>query len=409
MKVIRPNTKILNKLAERNLQVKKKTQNVVAKIIEGVRLRGDSALVEYTKKFDRVKLSPRELRVTEREISAAFGELDSSFIISLKSAMDNVFSFYKQQLPKNFKFQKEDGEVIEERFLPIKRVGIYVPAGKNPLLSSVYMTVIPAIVAGVEEIVICSPPSKEGRLNPYILATTSLLKIKEIYKIGGAQAIAALALGTETIRKVDKIVGPGNKYVTEAKRQTFGLVGIDMLAGPSEVVIVAGRNSNPNYILKDLEAQTEHPQGLGIVISLSRTLTRQLKTFNLPSSYIVEVKNLEEAAEVVNKLGPEHLELMLKQPYTFMKMIKNAGAIFIGDYSPVAIGDYISGPSHVLPTQGTSRFFSGLSVYDFLRRVHIINSTKKSLAKSLKPLERIANLENMPRHIESIRVRLGNI
>ena len=407
MKVIRANSKNFQKLVERNCITKKRVSKKVSEIIETVRTRRSQAVVEYTKKFDRVKMTTKDLRVSEREINASFGGLDSSLILALKTAMDNVFRFYRKQVPKNFKLKSEEGLKVEEKFVPIERVGIYIPGGQAPLVSSVYMCAIPAIIAGVKEIVLASPPDRNGFLNPYILATASILRIKEIYKMGGAQAIAALSLGTETILKVDKVVGPGNEYVTEAKRQLFGVTGVDLLAGPSEVVIVAGRKANIQYIVKDLEAQTEHRKGLGVVITLSKSLFKQLKKCNIPGAYLIGVNNLDEAADLVNKLAPEHLELMLRASGKFIKKVKHSGAIFVGDYSPVVLGDYIAGPSHVLPTGATSRFFSGLSVHDFFKRIHIVSYSKKALVRDFEALEKIASLENMKKHIESVRARLS--
>jgi len=408
MKVIKPDRESIEKFINRIRSAKRRVSRIVTKIIEDVRLRGDNALVEYTKKFDKVKLKPKEFRVTEAEINSAFNELDSSLIYALKKAIDNVFDFYKRERPRSFRIKRDDGRIIEEVFLPIERVGIYIPAGQSPLVSSVYMCAIPAIVAGVKEIVLVSPPNSQGFINPYILAVASLLRIKEIYKIGGAQAIAALAYGTNIIKKVDKIIGPGNEYVTEAKRQVFGVVGIDMLAGNSEVMIVAGKDSNLSYIIRDLEAQTEHRGGIGVVVVLSKDLFKQILRYNLPNTYIILADNLSNAAEIVNIVCPEHLEIMLKQPRKFIKKIRHSGAIFIGDYSPVALGDYIAGPSHVLPTGGTARFFSGLSVSDFLRKVHIVNFSKKALIKEKESLERIASIEGMKKHIESIDIRVSS-
>ncbi|MFC1514387.1 histidinol dehydrogenase [Candidatus Omnitrophota bacterium] len=406
MKVVKPNSKDFKKLILRNGTINRRIAVTVAQIVDDVRLRGDSALADYTKKFDKVKIQPRDLRVSEREINSSFQNLDSSIILALKAAMDNVTKFYRRQMPKNFKLKTGDGRRVEERFIPIERVGIYIPGGQAPLVSSVYMCAIPAIVSGVKEIVLVSPPDASGYINPYILATASLLKIKEVYKVGGAQAIAALAQGTDSIPKVDKIVGPGNEYVTEAKRQLFGIVGIDMLAGPSEVVIVAGRKANGEYIIKDLEAQTEHRSGLGVVITLSKALFKQLRKVNIPKAYLVQAKNLDEAAALVNRIAPEHLEVMLSSSAKFIKKLTHAGAVFIGDYTPVPLGDYIAGPSHVLPTGTTARFFSGLSVYDFLKRTHIISYSKKTLIRDFEALEKIASLEGMKKHIESVRVRI---
>ena len=404
MRVVR-NLESLEKLLLRKRVRKNKVYEKVSKIIKGVRDNGDSALVEYTKKFDKVKISAWELKISESEISAAFNELDSSLITAFKLAIDNVTKFYKGQVPKTIRLKEDSGKTLVSRFIPLERVGVYVPAGTAPLVSSVYMAVIPALVAGVKEVVLVSPPGKDGNINPFILAVGSLLKIKEIYRLGGAQAIAALACGTKTIRKVDKIIGPGNEFVTEAKRQLFGEVDIDMLAGPSEVVILASKDANVEHIISDLEAQIEHYNGLGILVTNSRKIIRDIRKKKIPG-LALRVRNLDEGCRVVNCISPEHLEILTKKPSSLLKKIRNAGAIFLGDYTPVALGDYTAGPSHVLPTGGSSRFFSCLSVRSFLKESHIINYTKKALQEEEQVLEKIANLEGMVKHIESVKKRL---
>ncbi len=405
MRVVR-NLESLEKLLLKKRVRKNKIHEKVSKIIKGVHDNGDSALVEYTKKFDKVKISARELKISESEISAAFNELDSSLISAFKLAIDNVTKFYRSQVPKTIRLKEDSGKTLISRYVPLERVGVYVPAGTAPLVSSVYMAVIPALVAGVKEVVLVSPPGKDRNINPFILALASLLKIKEIYRLGGAQAIAALAYGTKTIRKVDKIVGPGNEFVTDAKRQLFGEVGIDMLAGPSEVVILASKDANLEHIMSDLEAQIEHYNGLGILLTNSRKIIREVRKKKIPG-LALRVRNLDEGCRVVNCISPEHLEILTKKPSSLLKKIRNVGAIFLGDYTPVALGDYTAGPSHVLPTGGSSRFFSCLSVRSFLKESHIINYTKKALQEEEQVLEKIANLEGMAKHIESVKKRLA--
>jgi len=283
-----------------------------------------------------------------------------------KLAIDNVTKFYKGQVPKTVRIKEDNGKTLVSRYVPLERVGVYVPAGTAPLVSSVYMAVIPALVAGVKEIVLVSPPGKDSNINPFILALSSLLKIKEIYRLGGAQAIAALACGTKTIKKVDKIVGPGNEFVTEAKRQLFGEVDIDMLAGPSEVVILASKDANVEYIVADLEAQIEHHNGLGILVTNSRKIIRDVRKKKVPG-LALRVRNLDQGCRAVNRIAPEHLEILTKKPSSLVKKIRNAGAIFLGDYTPVALGDYVAGPSHVLPTGGSSRFFLVFQLSLFLK------------------------------------------
>ncbi|MFH0772287.1 MAG: histidinol dehydrogenase [Candidatus Omnitrophota bacterium] len=406
MKVVRLYGKEFEKLCNRHSNRKKRISETVSRIIEDVRLNGDDALIKYTRKFDKVKLTPKQLRVTESETSAAYQDIDSEFISELKNIIENVTKFYRKQMQikKPWRVVNEDGAIVGEKYEPIERVGIYVPAGTAPLISTVYMTVLPARVAGVRSIVLITPPNKYHSVDPYILAVANLLKVDEIYKAGGAQAIAALAHGTKTIPKVDKIVGPGNDYVTEAKRQVFGYVDIDMIAGPSEVVIIANKSTNPLFALKDLEAQSEHAGGLSILVTTSKPLAKTFKK-QIAKGYIVIVKNVDEACEVVNRLAPEHLQIMVKNPQKYLKKIKNAGAIFLGQYTPAVVGDYIAGPSHVLPTGGTARFFSGLGVEAFMKSSHIVSYSRKALEKAKKSIEKISKMEGLSRHFESINAR----
>jgi histidinol dehydrogenase len=395
----------LEKILDKKRNQKKRVEEKVSKIIKNVKEKGDEALIAYTKSFDKVKLTVKELKVAETEISAAFNELNSSIIGSIKLAIDNVSKFYKAHVPRPTKIKEENGKILRTQYVPVERVGIYIPAGQSPLVSSVYMCAIPAVVAGVKEIVMVSPPNKYKTINPFILAVASMLKIKEIYKVGGAQAIAALSTGTKTIKKVDKIVGPGNEFVTEAKRQVFGRVDLDMLAGPSEVAIIASKDANLEYIIADLEAQIEHRKGIGIVITNSKKIAKELRRKRL-DGFVVRVRNLDQACSVVNTIAPEHLEIITKKPGELLKKIKNAGAIFLGENTPVALGDYVAGPSHVLPTNRTARFFSGLSLHNFLKEIHVISYSKKALIEEFNALEKIASLEGMPKHIESVKKRI---
>ena len=294
--------------------------------------------------------------------------------------------------------------LLGEKITPLDKVGVYVPSGTVPLVSSVYMTVIPAKMAGVNKIVMVTPPNEYKSVDPHMLVVADLLKVDEIYKVGGAQAIGALAFGTKSIPRVDKIVGPGNAYVTEAKRQVFGYCDIDMLAGPTEVVVIANQLSNVNFIKADLEAQAEHFMGLSILITNSRKLVKTLKKENI-NGYIIQVKNMDEAAEVSNMIAPEHLQILTNNPKRIVKKITNAGAIFLGPYTPVAVGDYVAGPSHVLPTGGSARFFSGLGVSDFYKSSHILSYTKKALEKIREPLEKVAGIEKLTKHLDSVKVR----
>lgn len=407
MRIIKPTSKELEKLSFRFFNQKKRIKNTVSKIIDDIRLNGDEALIKYTKRFEKVNLKPRQFKVTEAEISAAFGNIPADFVSGLKVIIENINKFYRKQLRHSWKIKDSDGAFVGEKFDSIDRVGIYIPAGTAPLVSCVYMTVLPAKIAGVKEIVLVSPPDEDGNINPYILAVASLLKVNEIYKIGGAQAIAALAFGTKTIPKLDKIIGPGNAYVTEAKRQVFGFVDIDMVAGPSEVVIIANRYSDQKFVLSDLLAQKEHTGGQAILITPSKKLAKFIKS-QIPENNcgcIVLVKNIKEAVETNNKIAPEHTELLVNNPKKLLKDIKNTGVVFLGPYSPVAVGDYVAGPSHVLPTAGTARFFSGLSIWDFIRSTHFISYNKKSLENVKEIIEKICKIEGLNKHWESVKAR----
>jgi histidinol dehydrogenase len=405
MKIIALNSKCFQQIVDRNIHYRKKSiEDKVKKIIEDVRLNGDEAVLRYTKRFDNVKLTARQMRVTETEISSAYQNITSDFITDLKVVINNVSNFYKKQLQKPCRVKDADGVLLKENIVPLESVGIYVPAGTAPLVSTVYMTVIPAKVAGVKRIVIATPPDKNGHINPHILAVANLLKVDEIYKMGGAQAVAAMAIGTKTIDRVDKIAGPGNMYVTEAKRQLFGYVDIDMLAGPSELVIIANRHSNPKFVVADLEGQIEHVGGMAILVTTSKQLLKQLRK-QVPEAYGIFAKNIDEAVNIANKLAPEHLQILTTNASVIAKNIKNAGAIFLGPYSPTALGDYAAGPSHVLPTLGSARFFSGLCLSDFQKKSHIISYSKRALERVRQPIEKISTLEGLVKHCESIKVR----
>lgn len=405
MKLLKLNSKNIETLYNRYMYHRRpSTIERVQKIIEDVRLNGDDAVLKYTRRFDKVKLAAKDLRVSECEISSAFQNISPEFVATLKLAINNVSMFYKKQVKKPTSIKTEDGIVLKEEYKPLDTVGFYIPAGTAPLVSSVYMTVIPATIAGVRRIVIVTPPGKDGRVNPHILAVANLLNVDEVYKAGGAQAVAALAFGTKTIPRVDKIVGPGNAYVTEAKRQLFGYVDIDMLAGPTELVIIANRYSNPDYVVADFESQLEHAGGLSILISTSKQLIRQVRNRVL-GGYVIYAKNTEEACEIANRIAPEHLQILTSNPASIARMIHNAGAVFLGDYSPVPLGDYMAGPSHVLPTLGTARFSSGLCLGDFLKTSHVISYSRKALEKVRAPLEKIALVEGLVKHAESVNIR----
>jgi len=405
MKVLKQTGQGIDKLYNRHMYARKQhVEEKVRKIVDDVRLNGDTAVIKYTRKFDRTKLPIKNLRVPEAEISGAFQNITSEFITHLKFIINNVSTYYRKQLKKPGRVMNHEGVLLKEEIKPLDSVGIYIPAGTAPLVSSVYMTAVPAIVAGVKRIVIATPPNKDGQVNPYILAVANLLKVNEIYKMGGAQAIAALAYGTKTIPKVDKIIGPGNMFVTEAKRQLFGVVDIDMLAGPTELVVIANRYSNMEFVAADLEAQMEHIGGLSILITTSKQLVKYVRT-RVQNGYAIFVKNMDEAVEIANKLAPEHLQILTNNPASIAKKVRHAGAVFLGPYSPTALGDYAAGPSHVLPTLGTAKFFSGLCLSDFTKTSHIISYSKKALERVREPINTVANLEGLVKHADSINVR----
>jgi histidinol dehydrogenase len=404
MKILKLSSKEIQELFERYYTNKKRIEEKVRRIIADVRNEGDKAILKYTRRFDKVKFTPRDLKVSVNEINGSFQNIDTAFIASLKNIIENIQRYYKKELPKSWRLKYDDGAELGEIFRPIESVGIYVPAGTVPLVSSVYMSVVPAKMAGVKKIVIATPPNKHGDVDPHILAVANLLKVDEIYKVGGAQAISALAFGTKTIPKVDKIVGPGNEYVTEAKRQVFGFVDIDMLAGPSEVVILANQFSDKAYVVQDLMAQAEHVKGLAVLVTTSKKFAKTMKDEDV-KGYIVLTKNIDQAVEVINRIAPEHLEILIKRPKRILKKIQNAGAIFTGPYSPVCIGDYVAGPSHILPTGGTARFFSGLGARSFLKSIHTISYSKKALEKEKASVEKMTKIEGLQKHLESYKVR----
>ena len=405
MRSIKVGSKTFEGLVNRRDQGRVRLQMTVSKIVEGVRAHGDAAVLRYTRKFDKVAMKAKDLRVTEAEISGAYQDIKPEMVKTLKEIIRNVKEFYANQMPKSWTVKYDSGVELGEKFSPIEKVGVYVPSGTAPLVSSVYMTVIPAMIAGVKRIIMVSPPNQHKSIDPHILVVANLLKVDEIYKVGGAQAIASMALGTKTIPRVDKIVGPGNEYVTEAKRQVFGNCDIDMLAGPSEVLIIANQHVNIDYLKKDLMAQAEHHKGLAVLVTPSRKVFNALHKDPDIRGYIIKVSNLEEAAHVSNMIAPEHLQLMVKSPNRVMKYIANAGAIFCGQYTPVAIGDYVAGPSHVLPTGGTARYSSGLNLRSFFKSSHIISYSKKAVCTAAPWVRELTALEKLERHWESVRVR----
>lgn len=395
--------------------------DAVLGIIRKVREKQDKALYEYTKQFDGVTLD--DLVVSEKEFREAKQFTTPEFLTALKQAAKNIRAYHNEQKEKSWLVEQDNGIMLGQKITPIDRVGVYVPGGKAGYPSTVLMTVIPAQLAGVKEIVITTPPGKDGKVNPYVLLAAELLGIKKIYKIGGAQAIAALAYGTETVKKVDKIVGPGNAYVARAKKWVYGTVGIDMIAGPSEICIIADEKANPRYVAADLLSQAEHDESArAICITTSEQLADSiqeeivLQTSRLERKEIIDasieangriiiVDSLESAAQVANIIAAEHLELMVEHPTELLPQIKHAGAIFLGSYSPEPLGDYFAGPNHTLPTSGTARFASGLGVYDFLKKSTIISYPRQALEDVSDQIITLANVEGLTAHANAIQIR----
>lgn len=373
-------------------------------IIEDVHRDGDRAVLKYAGRFDKVSLKASELRVSREEIREASQKIDKGLAKIINSVRKNIVRFHKRERRKSW-ILREGGLTLGQSYQPLRRVGLYVPGGTAPLLSSLLMTAVPARVAGVKDIVMVSPPGRDGRIHPHLLAAAHLLRIDEIYRIGGAQAIAALAWGTETVPRVDKVIGPGNRYVISALRQVFGAVGVGVLPGPSEVVILADGGAKASFVIADLKAQAEHEMGLAVLLTTSLRLAGKVEK-EVRDAYIIVTKSLKEAGQLINKIAPEHLEIMVKNPQGILKRITSSGTIFLGPWTPTAVGDYVAGPSHVLPTGGTARFSSGLAVDDFRRRTNIISYNRKQLKKAINPITRLAEIEGMPAHADSINVRL---
>ncbi len=385
----------------------KEVAKKVNRILQEVRIRGDAALRRYTREFDRVDLPLKKLRVSEGDINRAFEKIDFQFVPLLKQIAENVKGYYQKELRKSFQVNGKDGIRLAKRYHPLRRVGVYIPGGTAPLVSTVYMTVIPAKAAGVKEIVIATPPNRDtGEIDPHILVVANLLGVNEIYRVGGAQAIGALAFGTRTIERVEKIVGPGNPYVTEAKRQVFGFVDVDMVAGPSEVAIIADAEADPDYITCDLLAQSEHFGGTAYLITNSKKLAESLR-HRVDKGVIILVKSLTEACQAADEIAPEHLEIMTQKPNRLLNQISNAGAIFLGPYTPAVIGDYVAGPSHVLPTGGTARYFSPLGAATFIKSSQVISYSKEALEKVREPIRKLTEIEGMVLHRISIEARFA--
>lgn len=398
-------------------------ESAVAEIIETVKKGGDEALFSYTEKFDHCKMDAAHIRVTREEIDEAYQKVDADFVEVMKKSAANIRAFHEKQLRNSWFYPKPDGTILGMKILPIAIAGVYVPGGKAAYPSSVLMNVLPAKVAGVERIIMTTPPGADGKVNPGTLVAAHIAGVDEIYKVGGAQAIAAMAFGTQSIPKVDKITGPGNIFVALAKKACFGYVSIDSIAGPSEILVIADETANPRYVAADLLSQAEHDElASAILITTSKTLADQVSVevdrfvANLSRREIIEkslnnygyillVDSLDEAADTANEIASEHLEILTKDPFAMMTKIRNAGAIFLGEYSSEPLGDYFAGPNHVLPTNGTARFFSPLNVDDFLKKTSIISYSRPALEKIHQDIECFAENEGLTAHANSIRVR----
>ncbi len=414
---------VLKRIINRGETATEEVAVAVKEVVERVRKEGDPAVLEYTEKFDKARLALKDIRVSAEEIKDAYSKVEAKKVDALKLAARNIRAFHEKQKLSSWVSQEADGVILGQLARPIRSAGIYVPGGKACYPSSVLMNAIPAKVAGVEQLVMCSP-APGGNLNPYILVAADLAGVSEIYKIGGAQAVAAMAYGTATIPKVDKIVGPGNIYVATAKRYVFGQVDIDMIAGPSEILVIADDSANPEFVASDLLSQAEHDElASSILVTTSREQAEKIdaeverQLANLAKKEIarkaldrfgaiVLVETLKEAADVSNSIAPEHLELAVEKPFELLGLIKNAGAIFLGHYTPEPVGDYIAGPNHVLPTGGTARFFSPLCTDDFMKKSSLIFYTKEGLDKVGEAVMQIADVEGLEAHGNTIRVRM---
>jgi histidinol dehydrogenase len=413
------------RLMNRSVSFDTRLMNEVLSIVEDVRTRGDIALIEYTAKFDGVKLRPDEVRVDEAALNRSADRVGLKVLEALRKSIENVRAFHQHQVQKSWKISPDVDIILGQRVEAIESAGLYVPGGTASYPSSVVMNVVPAQIAGVNRIVVVTPP-KTISAQPAVAAVLRELEVKEIYSIGGAQAIAGLAYGTQTITRVDKITGPGNKYVAAAKKLVFGVVGIDSIAGPSEVVVVADDSARSDFIAADLLAQAEHAEDAAAVLittstslaqSVREEISRQLQT--LPrhemalkslNNYgaILIVETLEEACQLVNDLAPEHVQLMTREDEQIAQLIRHAGAIFLGSYTPEALGDYFAGPNHVLPTGGTSRFSSALGVYDFLKRTSVIRYSKEAMQKAADSVATLAEVEGLHAHSRSALMRINS-
>ena len=417
---------LLEQLIKRSPQSYGQYEQTVNEIIENVKANRDKALFDYTMKFDQCTITAETIQVTREEIEEAYTKVNPDLVEVMKKSAANITKFHQKQLHNSWIAPEEDGTILGQKILPIEISGVYVPGGKAAYPSSVLMNVLPAKVAGVKRIIMTTPPGKDGKVNPGTLVAADIAGVNEIYKVGGAQAIAAMAFGTESIPKVDKITGPGNIFVALAKKACFGFVSIDSIAGPSEILVLADETANPRYVAADLLSQAEHDElASAILITTSRELAEKVSvevenfTKELSREQIIRssldnygnifvAETMDEAIAAANEIASEHLEILTVNPFETMTKIKNAGAIFLGEYSSEPLGDYFAGPNHILPTNGTARFFSPLNVDDFMKKTSIISYSKDALKKVHKDIELFAKEEGLTAHANSIKVRFEN-
>ena len=415
-------------IVNRGLDFRKKDVHAVTRILEDVKKNGDRALIKYTNRFDSPSMTAKSIRVSRQEIDIAAKSVDRSFVRAINQAVVQIETFHKQQVSKSWFSTERPGAILGQIVRPVDAAGVYVPGGRGgetPLVSSVLMGVIPAKIAGVKHIAMVTPPTKDGNVNPYLLATAKKVGVETIFKIGSAWAIAALAYGTETIPKVDVIVGPGNIYVTLAKKIVAGTVGIDMIAGPSEILVIADNTANPSFVAADLLSQAEHDilasailvtNSVSTAKAVAAAVDDQLENLSRRKiakeslskfGAIMVVPDLDTALELSNRIAPEHLELHVDDPFSYLGQIRNAGAVFLGEYTPEPVGDYIAGPNHVLPTAGTARFSSALSVDNFVKQTSLIQYSEKAFKREAKNIMCIAEVEGLEAHANAIKIRLN--
>ncbi|MBO5336901.1 MAG: histidinol dehydrogenase [Lachnospiraceae bacterium] len=414
---------ILNDLLKRSPNNYTEYESTVNEIIDNVRTTRDQAVFDYTLQFDKFELTPENIKVSRAEIDEAYSKLDAKLIEVIRKSAENIRAFHSKQLRNSWFDSKPDGTILGMKITAIEKAGVYVPGGKAAYPSSVLMNVIPAKVAGVDEIIMTTPPGADGKVNPGTLVAADIAGVDTIYKVGGAQAIAAMAFGTQSIPKVDKITGPGNIFVALAKKAVYGYVSIDSIAGPSEILVLADETANPRYVAADLLSQAEHDElASAILITTSKELAekvsvevdgfvKELSRSQIMQSsldnygYILLAENMTEAIAAANEIASEHLEILTRNPFEVMTKIRNAGAIFLGEYASEPLGDYFAGPNHILPTNGTAKFFSPVNVDDFIKKTSIISYSKEALEKVHKDIELFAENEGLTAHANSIKVR----